>query len=697
MIKKIFISSTEKQSGKSLVTIGLISALQGIVPKIGYMKPIGQRFRKGSMIDEDALMIKDIFQLKEDPAVLNPITLNDAQTDEDVMFEKIFDSYREISKEKDIVVIEGTDYTSAISALEFDINAELAQNLAAPVILIARADDRTVEEIIRNVTECVDSFRELGCTLLGTIINRLNSKNPESDAFKLKTALEKKKIPVFGVLLNNPAISGPRLKEVSIQLGATPVFQGDRMDKVVTGTRILAMTPENALSHLKDKEGYLLITSGDRAEHIFTIISAQKSASYPHFSGMILTGGIVPSSNVRELMEGIADIDFTILSVPDDTFTAAMKINSIVGELSQDDPERIEMARFLVERYVDIHRIYSDLGSVKSDIVTPKMFQYRLIETAKSDLKHIVLPEGAEPRILEAAEEILNKGICDLTLLGDKEIILEIIKKRELIIDPSKIIDPRENESRIEDYTETYYQCRKHKGITHEMARDSILDTVVYAAMMVYKGHADGYVSGAIHSTADTLRPVLRLIRTKPEVSLASSVFFMCMPEKVLVFGDCALVESPNAEQLADIAITSATTAESFGVEPKIAMLSYSTGKSGKGEMVDKIREATRIVKEKRPDLLIEGPIQYDAAISQEVATIKLKDSKVAGKATIYIFPDLDAGNTAYKAVQQTGNLPALGPIIQGLNKPANDLSRGTTVTDIIYTVAITAIQAQHG
>jgi phosphate acetyltransferase len=325
------------------------------------------------------------------------------------------------------------------------------------------------------------------------------------------------------------------------------------------------------------------------------------------------------------------------------------------------------------------------------------MFQYRLFEMAKASQKYLVLPEGREPRILQATEELLRREICHICLIGDEDEILEKARSLGVNIEGAKIVDTKcVNEKTLDNYAETYYQLRKHKGVTHEMARDQMLDPVYYATMMVYMDHADGFVSGSTHSTAETLGPVLRIIRARKDISIASSIFFMLMPEKAVVYGDCALVENPNAEQLADIAVTSAETAKTFGVEPYVAMLSYSTGTSGKGRDVDKVKEATLIAQKRRPDLPIDGPIQYDAATSTEVARVKLSDSKVAGKATVYIFPDLDAGNTAYKAVQRSANVPAIGPIVQGLNKPANDLSRGATVTDIIYTVAVTAIQAQR-
>lgn len=697
MEKKIFIASTEKRSGKSLITIGLIHALQGIVPKVGYIKPIGQRYKPGHNVDEDAVLIKDIFKLTDELHDINPASWDEAQEDKDALFEKIFNSFDRLATGKDVVVIEGTDYTSIISALEFDLNAELAINLGAPVLLVAKGAGKSIDEIVQTVTEVTESIREMGCKFLGVVVNRLESQNYEKDTDKLKKLLENNQIPLFGVVRYDPILSGPRLREVAEQLNSKIIYRGDDMSKVVTDAKVLAMTPGNALDHITDKDGYLLITPGDRVDLIFAVMIAQKSICYPQYAGIVLTGGLIPGENVKKLMAGITDPGLTILSVSEDTYDTALKVNNIRGEIKQDDVEKIDLANKLVENYVDVSRIYTQLGYIVTDITTPMMFQYRILEMAKADKKHIVLPEGTEERIIRAASEILHRGTCDITLLGNKEKITEMSKNLGIQIEGVNIIDPsKESNGYIEDFAETYYQLRKHKGETKEIARDLMLDPINFGVMMVRKGHADGFVSGAVHSTADTLRPVLRIIKVKKEVLLASSVFFMCMPDKILVYGDCALVEDPDAEQLANIAITSADTARLFGIDPFIAMLSYSTGDSGKGKDVDKVREATKIAMRKRPDLPIEGPIQYDAAISKEVAKVKLKDSKVAGKASVYIFPDLNAGNTAYKAVQRTAQVLAIGPVVQGLNKPANDLSRGALVKDIVYTIAVTAIQAQQ-
>jgi phosphate acetyltransferase len=692
---KVFIASTERRSGKSLVTLGLMYALQGIVPKVGYMKPIGQRDEAGA--DPDARLIRTVFGLTEELSDLNPATMIDAQADKDRLFERIFSAYRVLATGKDIMLIEGTDYTSVIAALEFDINAELAHNLVAPVLLVASGASKTVPAIGENLEEVVESFRAANCHVLGAVVNRFDSPSFDQEAEKLRRELERRGITLFGVVPSDPVIAAPRLHEVARRLGAKTVFQGDAMSKVVRDVKVLAMMPENVLGYIKDQAGCLLVTPGDRVDNILAVMSAQRSPNYPQFAGLVLTGGIVPGENFRRLFRGQSDTGLTILSVKEDTYATAIRISEIAGEVTAGDQEKLELVEMLVARHVDIQRIYRQLGEVVTDTVTPRMFLYRILEKARSVRRHIALPEGTEKRIVAAAAEALSREICDITLLGDPERIGELARELGVDVSRARIIDPKNADKQVqEDYAETLYQLRKHKSVTREMARDLMLDPVHYATMMVYKGDADGFVSGSTHSTADTLGPVLRVIKTREGVSLASSIFFMCLPERVLVYGDCALVENPTAEQMADIAITSADTATAFGIKPVVALLSYSTGKSGKGKDVDKVREASRIAHERRPDLPIEGPIQYDAAISEEVARVKMKESAVAGKATVYIFPDLDAGNTAYKAVQRSANVPAIGPVMQGLRKPANDLSRGATVTDILYTIAITAIQAQE-
>ena len=574
MERKIFIASTEPRSGKSVVTIGLMSALQGIIPSVGYMKPIGQRYSEGSSVDEDALLVRDIFGLKDPLESINPATMLEAQEDKDRLFEKVFEAYNRLSDGKDVMVIEGTDYTSTISALEFDINAELAHNLVAPVLLVASGFRRTLEQIVEAVHEATESFRDMNCNFLGVIVNRLESRSFTKDTDKLREMFKARDITLFGSLPPHPTLSKPRLSEVAKRLGAKVVYQGDDMSKVVTDIKILAMTAENMLKYVGDIDGYLLITPGDRDDTILTAMAAQRSVFYPRFSGLLLTGGLVPGPNVRKLFKGQAESGLTILSVPDDTYQTALKVTGVGGELTRDDREKIELVNQLVDVHVDIGGIYKRLGTVETDTVTPRMFQYRLIEKAKSDRRRIALPEGTEPRIIQAAAEVLAREIAHVVLLGDVERIQESAHNLGVDIGKAQVIDPKHSDDQQrEGYAQKLYELRKHKSVTLEMARDLMIDPVYFATMMVYMGDADGFVSGSTHSTADTLGPVLRVIKTKPGVSLASSIFFMCLPDKVVVYGDCALVENPTAEQMAEIAITSADTARAFGINPTVALL----------------------------------------------------------------------------------------------------------------------------
>ncbi len=694
MSKNIFIAATEPNSGKSAISIGLLEAFERIVPDVGYIKPIGQRFRNNNRFDEDASLIKEVFHQDSDLENMNPVSMKDIQNDKDQAIERIMRAYNKIAENKNVVVIEGTDYTSATSALEFDINADIAKNLGAPVLLVANGAGKTVDDIISNVTECRDSFQETGCDFLGVIVNKLDADDYGATYEQIREFLEKDKTILFGIPPYSVTLARPRLLDVAEELEARVIYRGDDLSKIVVEPRVFAMTLENGLRYINDKDGYLVITPGDRDDVITAIMAAQMSGAYPKLSGIILTGGLEPGEFVKKLIGGLGDAQLSILSVDDDTYITALKVNAVTGDIKRNDKEKIELAAQIVERHVDTKRIYDQLGLKKSKRRTPKMFVYELMERAHTDKKHIVLPEGTEPRILQATEQILTREICDITLLGQPEEITDQAQLLGVNIDRANIVNPNTYDS-LDQYASTLYDLRKHKGMTEERARDMVLDPIYFGTMMVHQGDADGFVSGSTHTTADTIRPVLQIIKTKPDVSLASSIFFMCLPDRVLVYGDCALVQDPNAEQLADIAITSATTAKSFGIDPYIAMLSYSTGASGQGQVVDKVREATRIAREKQPELKIEGPLQYDAAISPEVANLKLKDSEVAGKASVYIFPDLNSGNIAYKAVQRSANITAIGPVLQGVNKPANDLSRGATINDIVYTIAITAIQAQ--
>ena len=524
----------------------------------------------------------------------------------------------------------------------------------------------------------------------------LNKAAPEQLG-ELKTALEGQygsSEYFLSVIPYEPKLSSPRVSEVAEQLQAQVLYGHNRLNSLVSNYLVAAMQVQHALTWLQEDQ--LIITPGDRGDVIIGMLQAHQSANYPNLAGILLSTGLKPDRSIAQLIEGLPD-PLPILSVKTDTYTTASQAKEVHTALIAADREKINWSLKTFAENVDFPKLEEQLSTVQVQGMTPKMFTYNLVQQAKSAKRHIVLPEGSEPRILQASSVLLSQEVAELTLLGNREEIEQSIKKHRIQLDTNalKIIAPLESD-RLEDYTQTLYELRQHKGMTLDAARDYMMDVSYFGTMMVYRGDADGMVSGAVHTTQHTIRPALQIIKTKPGFSIVSSVFFMCLEDRVLVYGDCAVNPNPNSEQLAEIAITSAETAQSFGIEPLVALLSYSSGESGKGEEVEKVRKAAQIAQQRRPDLQLEGPIQYDAAVDKAVAAQKMPGSTVAGQASVFIFPDLNTGNNTYKAVQRETGAIAIGPILQGLKKPVNDLSRGCTVEDIINTVVITAIQAQN-
>ncbi len=698
MAKNIYIASTSPNSGKSIICLGLINAFKGMVTNVGYFKPIGQKYRKNESYDKISIMVKNTFGIEDELKHINPVSIKElnhyiANDNQETFFQKVQESYKKVEKDKDIVMIDGTDCVGMKSAFEFDINADIANNLNAGIILVEDGHGKSIDEISSGVFTGKDSFDEQSCDFLGVIVNKIETERYSEADHDLRKILGKRKIDYLGTVPCDSILPKPRLYDIARRLDAEILFGKDHLSNIATETIIASMSFGNALKYIHD--GSLIITGGDRNEILLGCIASLNSPSGPNISGIILTGGLLPNDNIMKLIGSLSELPLSILSVKHNTIETVNKINSLVVHVSSDDDQKIDIAKSLISQYVDYEKINDKLKLEKIRKRTPEIFKYEILERARSKKKRIVLPEGDEERTLKAAVWARDRGIADIVLLGDKNMIM---KKAALLgLEPGNgidIIDPNESE-KFDDYVNTYYELRKHKHYTMDIAQDRMHDTIYYGTMMVYKGEADGLVAGAVHTTQQTIRPAFEIIKTKPNIANASSIFLMCLKDRVLVYGDCAIIPIPTAEQLSDIAITSADTAKNFGIDPYIAMLSYSTGKSGKGPEVDKVREATKIARGKRPDLLIEGPIQYDAAIDPGVARIKLPDSKVAGKATVFIFPDLNTGNNTYKAVQRSSGAIAIGPVMQGLKKPVNDLSRGCHVDDIVYTIAITAIQAQ--
>jgi phosphate acetyltransferase len=694
MSNNLYIAAAEAESGKSLVVLGLMELLSRHVQKIGFFRPVVASANKW---DGHIRLIAERYKLPFAYETMYGMTGRNAVDlmqvgDNDSVFTGILDKYKKLERECDFILIEGTDFRGTLTQFEFDFNVRFANNLGAPILAVINGNGKSLSGIADNIKIIKSILNDEKCSQIGTVINRITL----NDAAAIRKVLVEigKPEEINFVLPEKDILQKLTIRQVIKALDATEVYGSDKhLNTDVIDFKIAAMGLEQILNNVS--EGSLIIVPGDRSDVLVGLLMTLLTDNFPKISGILLTGGLKPSRQVLRIMDGIVDLPVSIFSVDTDTYETAMRINKIHPVLIPENERRLAAALGHFEANVDLDVLGQIIRITRSKVVTPVMFEYDLFERARANRKHIVLPEAEDERILRATEILLRRNVVDITLLGNEESILKKADSLQLQLSGVNIIDPYDNDL-VHEYAAEYYKIRKHKGITKKQAYDLMYDVSYLGTMMVHKGHADGMVSGAAHTTGHTIRPAFEFIKTKPGVSIVSSSFLMCFADRVLIYGDCAINPNPNSEQLADIAISSAVTALNFGIEPRIAMLSYSTGESGKGEDVDKVRKATQIARERRPDLKIEGPIQYDAAIEPSVARTKMPDSEVAGKATVFIFPDLNTGNNTYKAVQRAANAVAIGPVLQGLNKPVNDLSRGCLVKDIVNTVVITAIQAQE-
>ncbi|MFZ1026286.1 MAG: phosphate acetyltransferase [Limnoraphis robusta] len=693
MVSNLYIAAVDSDSGKSLVLLGIMELLSKRIRRLGIFRPIIHRRNRP---DPDIELIQTRYQLDFPYESLYALNHEQAQHlvadgHYDELLKVILEKYKALEQQCDFIVCEGADTIDVTSAFDFDLNVQVANDLGSALVIVANGQGKTPEEVVDGVRAEREAFLEEGCTIVATIVNRVPPEYFSTVTQQLNQHWLYED-PVF-VLPEEEILWKPTIGEIAEKIQAKFIHgDGDQLNREVHDFKVAAMQVPHFLEHID--EGSLIVTPGDRSDILLSCLVATLSENYPNIAGIILTGDIQIPLSIYKLIDGFSQWSVPIMMVKEDTFETATKISQVRARITADKPRKIATALGIFESYVDGSKIEERISVSRSHRRTPLMFEYELIERARNNKKHIVLPEGNEERILQATEILLRRGVVDITLLGQESEIRKQIAALGLNLDGVKIVDPN-NSDWYEDYTQTYFELRKHKGISRDCAADMMHDNSYFATMMVYKGVADGMVSGAVHTTAHTIRPALEFIKTQPGCSIVSSVFLMSLEDRVLVYGDCAVNPNPNPQQLADIAITSAMTAKTFGIEPLVAMLSYSTGESGKGEDVDKVREATKIAQQLRPDLKIEGPIQYDAAVDESVAKTKLPGSEVAGHATVFIFPDLNTGNNTYKAVQRSANAVAIGPVLQGLKKPVNDLSRGCTITDIVNTVAITAIQAQ--
>jgi len=688
-IKSLYIAAQVKNAGTLFVSMGMMEILKRNLGRVAFFRPV---IYDKTIRDGDIEFILERYKLDiayEDCYGYDVKEVEELLSEgkENELLENLISQFKKLETAYDFVLCEGIRKSFLPSTLAYDLNVKIAQNFNAPYINIITAKEKSVKEVYEEVLIENEQILSGGSTHFATFVNRILPQNQQA----LRELFNKTSYTVF-TLQEVEELNLPTIEDVVESLDAKEVIltQEDRF-RVIKSVKVAALTLDNFLDHIEEDD--LVIVPADRSDIILGLYGSLHSSNYANISAIVFPFSMQLHPNIARLLEGLSSFKVPILSVGSDTFNTAKNIMKLHARLRVDSQRKIALALGLFNASVDTAMIEAKIAKNYNDIMTPQMFEYKLFAKAHANKKRIVLPESEDERILRAAEILLRRDVADIILLGNKQQLREHSLRLGLDISKAIIINPQTSPYK-EEFIEVLYEKRKHKGITKEIAADAITHLTYFATMMVECGYADGMVSGAVHSTADTIRPALQIIKTVPDVSLVSSLFFICFETKVLVYGDCAINEDPTAQELADIAIASATTALAFGITPKVAMLSYSTGESGHGADVDKVKKATQIVKQKRPDILVEGPIQYDAAINKEVAKIKLPNSKVAGEATVFIFPDLNSGNNTYKAVQRSSGAIAIGPIIQGLKKPVNDLSRGCLVEDIVNTVAITAIQA---
>ncbi|MFF5769599.1 phosphate acetyltransferase [Streptomyces californicus] len=687
MARSVYVTGIERGDGRQVVELGVMELLTRQVDRVGVFRPL---VHDGP--DRLYELLRARYRLSQSPASVYGLDYHEASAVQaekgtDELVSQLVERFHRVAREYEAVLVLGSDFAATQLPDELALNARLANEFGASVIGVVGGKGQNAESVRAETRNAYRAYAGLGCDVLAMVVNRVAAEDRAAIAERLAARLP---VPV-SVLPDDPALSAPTVAQITAALDGTVLLGDDSglardaLDFVFGG----AMLP-NLLNALTP--GCLVVTPGDRADLVVGSLAAH-SAGTPPIAGVLLTLDERPGEEILTLAARLAP-GTPVVSVAGGSFPTAAELFTLEGKLNAATPRKAETALGLFERHVDTGALLERISVARSARVTPMMFEHELLEQARSDRKRVVLPEGTEERVLRAADVLMRRDVCDLTLLGDVDVIRK--KAADLGVDLARtqLIDPHTSELR-QTFAERYAELRAHRGVTVELAYDVVADVNYFGTLMVQEGLADGMVSGSVHSTAATIRPAFEIIKTKPDASIVSSVFFMCLADKVLVYGDCAVNPDPDAEQLADIAVQSAATAARFGVEPRVAMLSYSTGTSGSGADVDKVREATERVRAERPDLRVEGPIQYDAAVEPTVAATKLPDSEVAGRASVLIFPDLNTGNNTYKAVQRSAGAVAVGPVLQGLRKPVNDLSRGALVQDIVNTVAITAIQAQ--
>lgn len=697
MANSIYIAGINAGTGKSLISIGLMSILTQEYERCLFFKPVANLGVEGQ--DNYVHLIQQYFELPFPEEDLYSLSCEEyeqlmANGNEQEVFQRALTQFKKLENKSDFVLIEGTDYQAGGTPTEFANNVKIANNLGSQILLVANGADRTTKQIIQQVDSALNALKDIHAETIGVVVNRVEAEQEQ----QLKEALLSnfgKQLTLIHTIATRRSLSEPTVAEVAKLIGAEVICGKSQLSRTVSGYTIAAKHVGAFLNTEKDRKNLLIITPGDRVDILLGSMLADQSKHYPKIAGLLLTTNEKPRDTIMGIIKGLKH-PFAVLTCDTSTFGTAEALAKATFHTRLDQPEKIKSISEHFQAEVNVSKLLETLTNAKSSIVTPQMFSYRLIQKARSMKRHIVLPEGEDFRILKAAAYLLKRNIVDITILGNASEIEALAKQGDLDLSGAQILDPHHETELHEKYANQYFELRKHKQVNLTIAKDRLLETTYFGTMMVYFGDADGMVSGAAHTTGETIKPALEVIKTQPNINKVSSVFLMCLKDRVIVYGDCAINPQPDAQTLAEIALKSSETALKFGIDPRVAMLSYSSGSSGQGESVDRVREATAMVRSIKPNLLIEGPIQYDAAVDMDIAQKKMPDSAVAGRATVLIFPDLNTGNNTYKAVQRETGAIAIGPVLQGLNKPVNDLSRGCTVADIINTVVITAIQSQE-
>jgi phosphate acetyltransferase len=668
---------TRQNVGLTSVALGVVRALQRQGYRVGFAKPVAQE----ETANEHSVHFAREICLINAPAPLSIIQADDrlAVGQEPELLEDVVSLCLRAAEGADVLVAEGL-HTDAIHPFTPRLNAEIARSLKAEIVLVASAKGGNA---VDEISHMAMRMGQVGCHIAGAVINKAPAR---FDAEAAREALSD--IALWGVVPYHPALLAPRTLDVARCLNARVLVEGELATRRVLETVITSRSAAEMIHRLVP--GALIMGAGDRDDII--LATALAASQGVQLAGLVLTHGSEIDPRIRQLASRAFNSGLPILSVANDSFLTATQIDHMPSAVPADDTARMNALLDMVAEHLFTSVLNASVRMPASTQMSPPAFRYRLIQQARAAHARIVLPEGDEPRTLRAAAICAEKGIARCVLLGRRAAIEAVAAAQGIALPPTvEILDP---DAVRERYVEPLVELRKSKGLTPGQAREQLQDTVVLGTMMLAVGDVEGLVSGAVHTTASTVRPALQLIKTEPGSSIVSSVFFMLMPDQVLVYGDCAINPDPSAAELAEIALQSAASAQAFGVEPRVAMISYSTGRSGAGADVDKVRQATALAKNKAPDLLIDGPLQYDAASVLEVGQQKAPGSPVAGQATVFVFPDLNTGNTTYKAVQRSAHVVSIGPMLQGLRKPVNDLSRGALVDDIVFTIALTALQA---